>query len=113
MERDLGYLADVLKASRQIREFVGEKTFEEFSQDILTQSAVLHQFAIVGEAAGRVSTPFVVEHSELPWRKMVGMRNRLIHAYRDVDLEVVWEAISVSIPALISLIEPLLPAEED
>ena len=113
MERDLGYLADVLKASRQIRKFVGEKTFEEFSQDNLTQSAVLHQFAIVGEAAGRVSTPFVVDHPELPWRKMVGMRNRVIHGYDDIDLEVVWETICVSIPSLISLIEPLLPQEED
>lgn len=113
MERDLGYLADVLKASRQIRKFVGEKTFEEFSQDNLTQSAVLHQFAIVGEAAGRVSTPFVIDHPELPWRQMVGMRNRVIHGYDDIDLEVVWEAICVSIPALIALIEPLLPPEED
>ncbi len=113
MDRDLGYLADVLKAAHQIGDFVGRMTFEEFSLNKLTQSAVLHQFAIVGEAAGRVSTPFVVDHPELPWRKMVGMRNRVIHGYDDIDLEVVWEAIHASIPALIAVVEPLLPAEED
>ena len=113
MERDLGYLADILDAARLIGDFAEGISHEEFLHDEKTQSAVIHQFEIIGEAASRVSTPFVVDHRELPWREMVGMRNRLIHAYREVDLGILWKAIHASIPELIALIEPQLPPEED
>lgn len=113
MLRDLGYLADILNASKLILEFVDGMSFDEFHHDEKTKAAVLREFEIVGEAATRVSTPFVVDHPELPWREMVSMRNRVIHGYDDIDFEIVWQAISTSIPELISLIEPLVPPEEE
>lgn len=113
MERDLGYLADILKAARKIERFAAGMSFEQFSGDDVIQSAIMYQFEIVGEAARRVSTAFVVDHPELPWSKMVSMRNRLIHAYDDVDLHVLWNAVCISIPQLIRLVEPLIPPEED
>ena len=112
MQHDLAYLADILQAADLVRSFVEGITYEEFAGDVKTQAAVIREFEIIGEAAGRVSTLFAVDHPELPWRQMVSMRNRLIHGYDDIDLEVVWEAARTNIPKLIELITPLVAEEE-
>lgn len=113
MWRDDALLLDILHAARLIRDFTGDVDEERFMRDELIQSAVIRQFEIIGEAANLVSTQFVLDHPEIPWPKMVSMRNRLIHGYAKVRLEIVWKAISTSIPELISLIEPLVPPEEE
>lgn len=79
----------------------------------LIQSAVIRQIEVIGEAASLISTEFCVDHPEIPWRKMVDMRNRLIHGYSRVRLDLVWQAVRDDIPSLIALIEPLTPLEED
>ena len=90
-----------------------DATYDTFAEDEKTQAAVIREFEIVGEAAGRVSTAFVVSHPELPWRQMVSMRNRMIHGYDDIDLEIVWRALRLSLPNLIDLIAPLIPREDE
>jgi uncharacterized protein with HEPN domain len=81
----------------------------EFLEDAKTQSAVLHQLLIIGEAAKRMSPEFRATHPEVPWRLIAGTRDKLIHFYEGVDLEEVWRMVTSDLPDLISRIEPLVP----
>ena len=83
-----------------------------FLGDQKTQSSILHQLLILGEAVKRLSGGFRERHPEIPWRTMAGMRDNLIHAYNDVDIEEVWKTLAVDLPKIISQIEPLVPPEE-
>lgn len=83
-----------------------------FERDERTQSAVLYQLTILGEAAKRVSDPFRQQHPEVPWRKMSGTRDRIVHEYDRVSLDRVWEVLKDDLPALISALEPLEPKQQ-
>ena len=109
MPRDDAHLLDVLKAARLAIEFRGPAERAEFLEDAKTQSAVLHQLLIIGEAVKRISPEFRVAHPEVPWKLIAGARDKLIHFYEGVDLEEVWKMVISDLPELISQIEPLLP----
>lgn len=64
--------------------FIAGKTYAEFENDIQCQYAVIRAIEVIGEAAGRVSDDFVAQHPEIPWRQIIGMRNRMIHGYDDI-----------------------------
>jgi len=68
---------------------------------------------IIGEATRGLSDDFRTTNPEIPWRKMVGMRDRLIHGYFDVDVEVVWKTVTSDLPGLVSRLERLFSTEED
>jgi uncharacterized protein with HEPN domain len=112
MSRDLTYLTDILQAARLLKTFVEGLTIRIFLEDPLRQSAVVRQLEIIGEATKRLSETFRTNHPEIPWRKMAGIRDVLIHAYDHVDFELVWETAVKDIPDLIAMIEPLVPPEE-
>lgn len=107
MPRDDAHLLDILRAARLAIEFKGPAGKEEFLGDAKTQSAVLHQLLIVGEAVKRISPEFRSAHPEVPWRLIAGTRDKLIHFYEGVDLEEVWKMVAADLPELIRLIEPL------
>lgn len=104
-------LIDVLHAAQAILEFVKNKNEQAFLADDVTQSAVLHQFLILGEAASRISESFREEHPSIPWRAIIGLRNILIHQYQEVDLKIIWHLTEKQLPDLIKHIEPLLPQQ--
>lgn len=110
-ERDAGYLWDILEASKLILEFVGDMDSAAFWEDMKTQSAVIRQQEIIGEATKQLSPEFRNTHSSIPWREIAGMRDILIHAYKSVRADRVWGVVQHDIPALISYIEPLLSEE--
>ena len=113
MPRDEAYLLDILIEARKAMMFVESLTWEQFEQSELHQNAVLRPLEIIGEAARLVSAQTRDEHPEIPWNQMSGMRNRLIHEYFRVDFETVWDPIKNDLPALIPLIEPLVPPEDE
>ncbi len=87
--RDAAFLWDILDAARQIEAFLAGTDREVFGRDAMRQSAVARQLEIMGEATQRLSDAFRAAHPQVEWRKMVGLRNILIHAYADVDLQIV------------------------
>lgn len=109
MRRDEAHILDILKAARQAIEFKGTADKAAFLVDAKTQSAVLHQLLVMGEAVKRLSPEFRAAHTEVPWKLIAGTRDKLIHFYEGVDLEEVWKMVSSDLPQLIRQIEPLAP----
>lgn len=109
MPRGDAHLLDILKAARPAIDFKGPVDKAEFLEDAKTQSAVLHQLLIIGEAVKRISPEFRAAHPEVPWKLIAGTRDKLIHFYEGVDLEEVWKMVIADLPELIRLIEPLAP----
>ena len=105
---DLTYVLDILNAAQLAQTFVAGVDKAAFMQDLMRQSAVLRQLEVMGEAAKQVSPSFKVAHPEIPWRQIVGMRDILIHAYRRVDMDIVWTATQVSISQVIPQLEALI-----
>lgn len=74
--------------------------------------ALVHLISVVGEAASRVNPDIRAEFDKIPWPDIVGMRNRLIHAYFDINLDILWATVQDSLPPLIQSLESVLAAEE-
>lgn len=102
----------MLRAARRIREYSDTIDEATFLSDWKAQSIVLHQIMILGEASKRVSDDFREEHPEIPWRKVAGMRDSLIHAYDRIELGTVWNVATADVPALVPLLEQIAPGEE-
>jgi uncharacterized protein with HEPN domain len=108
MSRDNATLLDIVNAARLIQTFIQGMTKEGFLGDLKTQSAVLHQFTVLGEAVKRLSQTFRERHPILPWSLMAGMRDHLIHGYDAVDLEEVWKTATCDVPEVLIKLEPLI-----
>lgn len=111
MSRDSDYLVDIVSSARLIMAYVQGVEREQFLRDTGLQDSVIRRLEIIGEAAGRVSPEFRADHPEIPWGSMTGMRNRMIHGYDDVDMDIVWNTSQESIPNLLALLEPLISVE--
>ncbi len=112
MRRDEGLLLDMLLAARDATQFVQGITWQQFDASRLHQNAVIKALEIVSEAATRISEETRQAHPEIPWKEIIGMRNRLVHAYFDVDWRAVWDTVHHDFPPLIAMIEPLVPPNE-
>jgi uncharacterized protein with HEPN domain len=113
MRRDETYLLDILIAARKAVKFVEGIDRNQFEDNEIIQNAVLRPLEIIGEASARVSKDFRKAHAEIPWREMVGLRNRLFHEYFRIDFGAVWDTLHKDLPKLIEVIEPLVPKEDE
>jgi len=113
MRRDEVYLLDMLLAARKAIKFIDGIDHIEFQDNEIIQNAVMRPLEIIGEASARISTEFRKAHPGIPWRDMVGLRNRLIHEYFRIDFDAVWDTIQNDLPSLIEQIEPLIPKEDE
>ena len=95
------YIQDILEACYSIQEYTHNFSFSQFSADKRTSDAVIRNFGIIGEAAKKIPDEIRINYSHLNWRGMTGMRDKLIHDYSSVNLEIVWETIKVELPTLI------------
>lgn len=101
--RQLDYVEHMVEAIRLIQSYVDGISREEFFADKKTQQAVVMNILILGEAATQVGNEYpewADQHPEVPWRSMRGMRNRLAHGYFDINLDVVWDTVCISLPEL-------------
>ena len=109
MQRDMTALLDINKAAKLAIAFTQGYNKQAFIHDAKTQSAVLHQLSIVGEATKSLSESFRRAHPDIPWKSISGMRDHLVHAYDAVDVEEVWNVVTHDLPDLLKQLEPLLP----
>jgi uncharacterized protein with HEPN domain len=111
MQRDKVTLLDIAKSARLAVMFIQGVTKEAFLDDLKTQSSVLYQLIVMGEAVKRLSHEFRAQHPDIPWSLIAGMRDHLIHGYDIVDWDEVWKTATSDVPGLLVQIEPLLPTE--
>lgn len=109
------YLRHIRQAAQEACGFVAGMTREGFESDLRTQKAVEMSLVVIGEAASRVlehHPDFAQRHSDLPWREMRGMRNRMAHGYFEINLDVVWSTVQTALPALLAQLSAL-PGDGD
>lgn len=94
------YFEDILISISNTEEYIKGLSFEDFSNDQKTVDAVVRNLEIIGEAARNIGQAFAEKHSELPWSEMISMRNKVIHEYIAVDLEILWKTINEDFPKL-------------
>jgi uncharacterized protein with HEPN domain len=99
----------MLDMARQIQTFGANKSEADFAEGSMERAALERMFEILGIATMRVSEAFRAEHPEVPWRRIVGLRNVIAHQYDDVLFDRVWRTLVDDIPELIELLEPLIP----
>lgn len=100
MKDDRTYLRHVLDAIRKIEEYMRGQTAKSLERDTKTLDAVVRELEIIGEAVTHLSEAFRKTHSGIPYPDIIGMRNRLIHEYFDVDIDAVVQTCEEDIPSL-------------
>jgi len=111
-KNNLVYLKHVLDAISQIAKYTKNISYKDFVSNQMIQDAVIRQVEIIGEATKNLSKKIKEKYKDIPWRKMAGMRDKLVHGYFGVDLEAVWEAVEKDIPALRKRIKSIIGKEE-
>lgn len=113
MSRDEGYVLDMLTSAAKVLASVGKMSKSEFLADEDKVDATIRRLEMLGEAAKLVSEEFKRSHPEVDWSGPARMRDRLIHQYRRVDVEEIWQVVLSDLPTLIAKLEPLVPKEEE
>jgi uncharacterized protein with HEPN domain len=101
------YLNDMLDAIDKAEQFISGLDYEDFVKDEKTIFAVIRALEILGEASNKTPTSIQQKYKDIPWREIRGMRNKLIHDYMGVNIEVVWKTTNEDLSELRSLIQNL------
>ena len=94
------YIDDINDSIKNIEKFTKGISFEEFAKSRLLIDATVRNLEVIGEAARNISGEIRTKHPQIEWRDIVGMRNRIIHEYFGVDLEIIWKAVKEELPEL-------------
>ncbi|NPV60824.1 MAG: DUF86 domain-containing protein [Actinobacteria bacterium] len=108
----LDYLQDILESIDDVQSFVAGMSYEDFANDRKTVNAVIRSIEVIGESARAVPDSVKRKNPSIPWEKMVSMRNKLIHEYFGVDIEIIWQTIQEDISPLRDDIAELISKEE-
>lgn len=101
MKRDYrDYIKDIFDSINEIKSFVKGMSFDEFLKDKRTINAVIRSIEVIGEAAKNISHSIKNKYNNIPWKKMIGMRNKLIHEYFGVDKGILWKTAQKDIVEL-------------
>lgn len=110
MSRERQYLLDILLAAEQARAFVAGCSDDVLTQNELIRAGVLYSLAVIGEAANRIlKVDSALGLPDLPWHKMAGLRNVIIHEYEGINLGRIWEVLDRELPIVIATLAPLFP----
>lgn len=107
-ENDNVRIHHILDAAREAVAFSQGRSRADLDSDRKLDLSLVRLLEIIGEAARGVSQEFRQEHPDLPWKSMIGIRDRLIHGYFDVNLDVVWETVTQDLPPLVAKLEKIL-----
>mgnify|MGYP001567059987 CR=1 FL=1 len=105
---DTVFLRHILDAVNWIEEYTHGLDYEGFREAHLVQDGVIRQLEIIGEATRNLSKEFRYNHTDIPWKDMAGMRDKLIHQYFGVDIAAVWDTVTADIPGLKASVTKIL-----
>lgn len=105
---DALFLRHMLDAIDRVVEATQRVSREDFHRDWMIQDAIVHELQILGEAAGRVSRDLAEQQPDIPWKKVTGLRHKIVHDYFVLDLGIVWATATIDVPAIRPIVESLL-----
>ena len=111
MQRDLQFLLDMLQSPELIMTYLAQCSKDKFIENVQLQDAVIRRLLVIAEAARRVSDATRQTLPNISWQEINGIRNRLVHEYNDVNLNIVWDVVQAEIPALIEELKLQIPPE--
>jgi uncharacterized protein with HEPN domain len=107
IKSDLAYVDHILDCIRKINDFSKELSLKDFRKSELIQDAIIRNIEIIGEASKKISKDTKQTYYKIPWKEIAGMRDKLIHDYIGVDVDVVWKTIKEDIPILEAMISEI------
>ena len=112
MQHDMIRLRHMMAAAKEAIEFAVDKTRKDLEKDRILTLAIIKSIEIIGEAASKVTEEFKSENKNIPWDDIINMRHRLIHAYFDVNLDILWQTVNTDLPELAESLKSIIPPEE-
>jgi len=107
-KRDPGLLVeDIAVAIEKINQYIIGMTIDTFKEDSKTADAVVRNLEIIGEAVSKLPTAYKEAHKNIPWRQIAGLRNRIVHDYFGIDLEMIWYIVTSDLPEFKEIIQKL------
>ena len=110
---DREFLSDIREALERISAYVTGMAYEAFVRDTKTQDAVIRNLEILGEATKNLSEQLRADYPSVPWKSMAGARDRLIHHYFGVNLDIVWQIVTSELPQVASALDNIAEDEEE
>jgi len=107
LRSDRERLKDIRESIVRI-EMHAPKSVDELHSDVVLQGFVIHELQVIGEAVSRLRLSLKVQYDDVPWNRIVSMRNAMVHAYHAVDLSIVWNVVNVDVPILKAAVERML-----
>ena len=107
------FLEDMRDAINRIQEYIGDKSFEEFTKNYMVVDAVIRNFEIIGEASKNVPENIWEKHPEIPWQKMYRLRNIVAHEYFGIDHGMIWEIATKHLPVNKKDLELIIKKEKE
>ena len=98
----------MIDAANEALAFAAEVNEKEFSENRMLILSIIKDIEIIGEAASKVTEETKLKFTQVPWKDIIGMRNRLIHGYFDVDIKLVWNTVHKNLPSLINVLKQTL-----
>ena len=102
---DIDLLDDILICMEKIHTYINGLTYDQFENDFKTQDAIIRNIEVIGEAVKQLCDTIRAKHRNIPWKEMAGTRDRLIHGYFGVNIDIIWEIATIDIPKLKSEIK--------
>ena len=102
------FVRHITEAMIRVAEYIDGYTYENFHTDNKTVAATVREIEIIGEASNNIDEDFRNKHSNIPWRKMITARNKMIHEYFGVDIKITWEIAKNHLPNLLKDVEKIL-----
>jgi uncharacterized protein with HEPN domain len=100
-------IRDMLDHAREAVTLLDGRSRDDLEHDRVLSLALVRLLEVVGEAVNRIPQKVQVEHPEIPWSEIIGMRNRLIHGYGSIDLDIVWQIVIADLPPLVNALEKI------
>ena len=113
MSRDLAAVADIVESARSIGDYIAGVSRDEFIENEQLQDSVIRRLLVIGEASARLSDSFRDNRPGIPWQEIRGMRNRMVHVYDDIDMNLVWRTARNDVPSLLTELAPVVAADQE